>query len=360
MPKQCVKINVGKGYDVIIGSSLLNSCGEMIKSVSDVCRTAVITDSNVEKLYLDKVTKSLETAGFEVITFSFAAGEESKNISTLADILEFLAENNFSRSDMLIALGGGVVGDITGFAAATFLRGVRYIQLPTTLLAAVDSSVGGKTAIDLRAGKNLAGAFCQPEIVICDIDTFDTLPKAELSNGVAESVKYGVLFDEELFDAFAELDISSLTEDKERLINIIAKCVAHKGRVVENDEFDRGERRLLNLGHTIGHAIEKCSSFTVPHGHAVAAGTAMIARAGEAKGITPLGTASKISNMLKKYDLPTNTSFSTDELLSVTLTDKKRTGKTIGLAVIDSIGNCSIKTEPVEALKEYISLSKGE
>lgn len=359
MLSKCVKINVGSGYNVTIGTSLLDSCGEMIKNTVGICRAAIITDSNVEKLYLNKVKNSLVLAGFDVLTFSFKAGEESKNISTLSDILEFLAENNLSRTDILIALGGGVTGDITGFAASIFLRGIRYIQIPTTLLAAVDSSVGGKTAIDLKAGKNLAGAFCQPQSVICDIDTFETLNETELANGVAESVKYGILFDEALFNDFADLNIHALTSNKERLINIISKCVAHKGRVVEEDEFDKGERRLLNLGHTIGHAIEKCSDFSIPHGHAVAIGMAMIARAGEAKGITPIGTYKAITDILEKYTLPTTTVFGTKELLSVSLTDKKRTGKTIGLVLIDGIGKCHVQTEPIESLEEYISLSKG-
>lgn len=360
MLSERVRINAGKGYDVLIGSSLLKTCGEYIKSVTGVCRTAIITDSNVEKLYLNTVKESLEKSGFSVVTFSFPAGEGSKNISTLSDILEFLAENKFTRTDTIIALGGGVVGDISGFSASVFLRGIRYIQIPTTLLAAVDSSVGGKTAIDLKAGKNLAGAFYQPEAVICDIDTFDTLNKRELSCGVSESVKYGILFDEELFNDFSKLNIDSLTKNKEHLINLVSRCVAHKAKVVEKDEFDKGERRLLNLGHTIGHAIEKCSDFSIPHGHAVAIGTVMIAKAGEIKGITKKGTVKKISEVFEKYNLPTDTSFKTDELLSVSLTDKKRAGKVIGLCLINSIGSCSIKEEPIESLKEYISLSKGE
>ena len=341
MTEFSVKINVGKGYEVRIGSSLLDDCGNIIAKTTSLCRVAVITDSNVEKLYLDKVIKSLQQAGFDTLSFSFPAGEESKNISTLSDILEFLAENNFSRTDMLIALGGGVTGDITGFAAAVYLRGIRYVQLPTTLLAAVDSSVGGKTAIDLKAGKNLAGAFKQPEIVLCDISTFETLPETEFSNGIAESIKYGILFDKPLFDAFASSDLSSNRLTGDKLTDVIAKCVAHKGRIVELDEFDNGDRRLLNLGHTIGHAIEKCSSFKIQHGHAVE------------------GTANEISQALAKYALPIDTDFDIDELNAVTLTDKKRAGKKIALIVPEETGKCIIKTEPVEALREYITLGKG-
>lgn len=354
MIKKRVSINVGTGYDVHIGPALLDSCGEILKQVLRECRLAIITDSNVERLYLDKVKKSLSSSGFESVSLTFPAGESSKNISTLSAILEFLAENNFTRKDAVVALGGGVVGDICGFASSVFLRGIRYVQIPTTLLSAVDSSVGGKTAIDLEAGKNLAGAFKQPEVVICDTDTLSTLNETELSNGVAESVKYGILFDKELFDEFAKSDLKSLLDDKEKLVNMIARCVSHKGRIVEKDEFDNGERRLLNLGHTIGHAVEKCSSFSVPHGHAVAIGTSMIARAGEEKGLTECGTFDAVKTVLEKYALPTSCEFSSCELLSSSLNDKKRKGNKIGLVIIESIGKCYIKEEPIEALESYI------
>ena len=283
-----INVEANKKYDVVVGSGLLNSCGEMIKAITGVCRAAVITDSNVSKLYLDRVMKNLVKSGFETDSFEFKAGESSKNIETLSEILEFLAANNYTRTDIIVALGGGVVGVIAGFAASVYLRGVRFVQLPTTMLAMVDSSVGGKTAIDLRAGKNLAGAFYQPEIVLADTDTLKTLNKEELANGYAESIKYGAIFDKELFELF-DSEISD-----EMLEKAIAKCVEHKARVVKNDEFDHGERKLLNLGHTIGHAIENCSGYTIPHGHAVAMGMAMIARASEKMGKCEVGTAEKI------------------------------------------------------------------
>ncbi len=348
-----VKINVGSGYDVKIGSGILSRCGEYISSVTGVCRAAVITDSNVERLYLKEVVKSLSGAGIDAECFVFPAGEESKNIQTLSNILEFLAEKAFTRTDIIIALGGGVTGDMAGFAAAVYLRGIRYIQIPTTLLAAVDSSVGGKTAIDLNAGKNLAGAFKQPSLVICDVDTLSTLPKKEFANGMAETIKYGALFSEELFAQLSEnVSPDSMTE-------IIARCVEFKGRVVESDEFDNGERKLLNLGHTIGHAIEKCSNFKISHGHAVAAGTAMITRAAESLGIAKKGTASLIENALIKYGLPINSDFDTDALVSASLSDKKREGDKITLVLPTEIGKCILKNEPISELEKYINLGKA-
>lgn len=350
---QVIKVEAKKEYDVVVGSGLLADCGERIKAVTGVCRAAVITDSNVSKLYLDKVTKSLGLAGFETDSFVFRAGESSKNIETLSEILEFLAENSYTRSDILVALGGGVVGDITGFAAAVYLRGVRFVQLPTTLLAMVDSSVGGKTAVDLAAGKNLAGAFYQPEVVLADTDTLKTLDKTELANGFAESIKYGVLFDNKLFELFGD----ELSGDK--LEKAISECVAHKARVVKNDEFDRGERKLLNLGHTIGHAIEKCSGYAIPHGHAVAAGMAMIARASEKLGLADVGTSNKIDEILQKYSLPTDCpQFDDKELLSAALGDKKREGGSITLIIPEKIGGSVLKEESVAELEKYITLGK--
>ena len=353
MQTHIVKIQTSKEYDVVIGNVILSECGKQIFDVIGKCRAAVITDSNVGKHYLSIVMSSLENAGIDTKSFSFPAGEEQKNISTLSDILEFLAREKFSRTDVVVALGGGVTGDMAGFAAAVYLRGVRYVQIPTSLLAAVDSSVGGKTAIDLNEGKNLAGAFLQPETVICDTDTLKTLPKEELLNGLCEAIKYGVLFDEELFSDFenlAQTDIASLVE----------RCVSHKGRIVANDEFENGERKLLNLGHTIGHAIEKCSDYKIKHGYAVAIGLCMIARAGEKLLITEKGTAKRIESLFKKHSIPTNTDFSTEELLSVALADKKRQNENITLVVPKKIGECILKTEPISKLEDYIRLGKEE
>lgn len=352
MEYRTVKIQVGKGYEVAVGSGLLDICGKLIADTAGICRAAVITDSNVEGLYLKRVLNSLEKANIDAVSFAFLAGEKSKNINTLSNILEFMAENKLTRGDIVVALGGGVVGDISGFAAAVYLRGIRYIQLPTTLLAAVDSSVGGKTAIDLSVGKNLAGAFKQPELVVCDTDTFETLPATEFSNGMAEAIKYGVLFDSALFELFNE-DMSQMLID-----DIVCRCVYHKGAIVEIDELEKNERKLLNLGHTIGHAIEKCSHYSVTHGHGVAAGMAMMARAGEALGVTETGTAERIEAVLEKYDLPTDTEYDDESLVSAALSDKKRQGESITLILPEKIGKCILCNEPVTSLSRYIELGR--
>ena len=261
-----IPVRVRPPYDVRIGSGLLGRCGDYLAALLGQRRIAVLADDTVASLYLDTVTAALEDAGFAVCSHIFPSGEGRKNLSTLTELLEFLASEHLTRTDCVAALGGGVTGDMAGFAAAVYLRGIRYVQLPTTLLAAVDSSVGGKTAVDLTAGKNLAGAFCQPAAVICDTDCLKTLPPDVFADGAAEAVKTGVLSDEALFALFED---GTLTADPGE---VIARCVAYKAGVVERDEKEQGERKLLNLGHTVGHAIEKCSGYVIPHGHAVAAG----------------------------------------------------------------------------------------
>ena len=345
--RRTVRIQTGKPYDVVIGRGLLEESGRYIRALGPV-RAAVITDSHVAGLYLQPVQDALRAEGIETESFVFPAGESSKNIGTLSEILEFLAEHRFVRSDVIVALGGGVVGDMAGFAAAVYLRGVRFVQLPTTLLAAVDSSVGGKTAVDLTAGKNLAGAFKQPELVLCDTETLTTLPPAQMENGMAEAIKYGVLFSRRLFDRFAQ------EADGPFFMDVIEACVTLKGCIVAADEFDNGERRLLNLGHTIGHAIEKCSGYAQEHGRCVAAGMAMIARAGEKRGVTEAGTAAQIEEMLLRYHLPVDTGYSTKALADAALTDKKRLGGEITLVLPRRIGSCILQAEPVERLTEYI------
>ena len=248
----------------------------------------------------------------------------------------------------MAALGGGVTGDMAGFAAAVYLRGIRYVQLPTTLLAAVDSSVGGKTAVDLAAGKNLAGAFCQPAAVLCDTDCLKTLPPDVFADGAAEAVKTGVLADPSLFTLFED---GTLTADPGA---VIARCVQYKAGVVERDEKEQGERKLLNLGHTVGHAIEKCSGYTIPHGHAVAAGLAVIARAAERLGWTEGPIAERIAVCLAKNGLPTGTDFPAETLAEAALSDKKRAGGDITLVVPRAIGRCELKTLPVAELLPVI------
>lgn len=343
-----IPVKTNPPYTVTIGPGLLRDCGARLRERIPPCHMAVVTDSIVGPLYLETVTESLSAAGYAVSTFEFPAGEESKNVSTLSDILEFLARERLTRSDCLIALGGGVVGDMAGFAAAVYLRGIRYVQMPTTMLSAVDSSVGGKTAIDLKAGKNLAGAFLQPAAVLCDTDCLETLPPEVFADGTAEAVKTGVLCDEGLFALFED---GTLKADP---AEVIARCVEYKAGVVERDEKEQGERKLLNLGHTVGHAIEKCSGYAIPHGHAVAAGLAVMARAAERLRWTNGPIAERVGRCLEAQGLPVSTEFSPEALAEAALADKKRSGGSITLVVPKRIGLCELKTVPVTELLPVI------
>ena len=343
-----VQVNASRNYPVYIGDSLLSSTGERLLSLTKPCKVAIISDSNVWPLYGSQVLASLVNAGFTPVSFVFSAGEASKNTNTYLEILNFLAENQLTRTDCIAALGGGVVGDIAGFSAATYLRGIPYIQIPTTLLAMVDSSVGGKTAIDLPAGKNLAGAFCQPRMVLCDLTTLNTLPDSVFRDGCAEVIKYGVLYDAALFEHLAAHGVSFSRE------YVIARCVELKRDVVAADEFDRGERQKLNLGHTIGHSIEARSQFRITHGQAVAIGMCIIAKASSAYGICTPKIPDRICTVLKAFHLPTSASYSPQELFDGALSDKKRSGSALTLIVPIEIGNCILRATPIEELLSFI------
>ena len=332
---QTIHVNTSTAYDVLIGQGILESAGEKIAALSRAKRVMIISDDIVYPLYGETVTKSLVAAGFAVSSFVFPNGEERKRLSTIEALLEQMAAEHFSRSDLIVALGGGVVGDMAGFAASIFLRGIAYVQIPTTLLAAVDSSVGGKTAVDLSRGKNLCGAFWQPRLVLCDTDTLKTLKHINIEDGLAEMLKYGVICDRDLFYKVKNYK----NEDMEALI---ARCVEIKRDVVSGDEFDRGRRQLLNLGHTVGHAVEAASNFTLTHGHGVATGLAIIARAAEKKGMAKTGMAKEIEDALLACDLPTKTDYDTELLAELTLSDKKTDGDHINLIVPLEIGNTVI------------------
>lgn len=348
MSTQTIQVYTSPAYEVTIGPGVLKNCGPTLQSIMSPCRMAVIADSVVAPLYLKTVEESLSAAGFAVCAYVFPAGESHKNLSTLSDILEFLAENHMARTDCVAALGGGVTGDMAGFAAAVYLRGIRYVQLPTTVLSAVDSSVGGKTAIDLAHGKNLAGAFLQPAAVLCDTDCLKSLPPEVFADGAAEAIKTGVLCDGRLFSLFEKGDLKTVPEE------VIARCVAFKAGVVERDEKEQNERRLLNLGHTIGHAIEKCSGYAIPHGHAVAAGLAIMARAAEKLGWAESGTAKRICGCLVKNDLPVTTEYDAGRLAAAAAADKKRSGSHITIVVPAAIGRCELKKIPLEELLPII------
>lgn len=342
-----ITVNASKQYDVLIGNDLLEKAGEICLNYIGRCKAAIITDSNVDALYSRTLEKSLIQAGYDVTKFVFKAGEQSKNINTLIDILNFLADSDLTRSDCIFALGGGVVGDIAGFAASVYLRGIRFVQIPTTLLSAVDSSVGGKTGIDLNSKKNIVGAFHQPSLVICDYSLQDTLSDEIFHDGCAEVIKYGIINDKALFELLSD-------GFKENIEEIISFCVNNKRMIVEEDEFDTGKRQLLNFGHTIGHAIEKCSSFEISHGKAVAIGMIIVTKAAHKKGLCDHKTLESLISILKKAALPISCSFDSKELANVALSDKKRKGDSITLVVPYAVGDCRLYTLPVNELESFI------
>lgn len=331
-----VHVKASKEYDIHIGDGILASVGEKVRPLLSGEKAALITDDNVDALYACTVEDSLKAAGIECRKFVFAHGEASKNIATLTAILEFLAENRFRRNDMIAALGGGVVGDIAGFAAATYMRGVGYVQIPTTLLAAVDASVGGKTGVDLEHGKNLAGAFWQPSLVICDCDVLRALPEEIFANGMAEVIKCGVIRDEKILECIENGMVF------EELKWLIERCVTIKRDIVEQDEFDTSVRQLLNFGHTVGHAIEKLSNYTVPHGHAVAIGMVYEVKLAERIGICDTGLALRLMNILSGWQFRTHTDYDDNNILNTMYTDKKNMDGRIAFAFPARIGRCDM------------------
>ena len=346
-----VTVNASRVYDIVIDKGILDKAGSLALDVlGKSCTAAILTDSNVAPLYAERLEASLNSAGFSTARFVIPAGEESKSAESYIAFLSFLAKNKITRSDCIFALGGGVVGDLAGFCAATYLRGIKFIQIPTTLLAMVDSSVGGKTAIDLPEGKNLVGAFYQPSLVICDYETLDTLPDNVFADGCAEVIKYGIINERPLFDKLKEKNI------KDQLEDIIENCVRDKRDVVNADERDTGIRQLLNLGHTAAHSIEILSSFEISHGSAVAMGMALIARAANKMGFCPDSDLEDIINILEVYGLPTACDFEAHSLAEVALSDKKRNGSKISLIIPFGIGNSQIYEVGVDELEGIFSM----
>ena len=340
-----IHVNASKSYDILIERGILDRAGEEIKTV---CGAGEALIDTVWDLYGETVLASMQKAGFDVTSFTFPHGEQSKNLSVYADILNALAARHLSRKGLVVALGGGVVGDLAGFAAATYQRGMGFAQIPTTLLAMVDSSVGGKTAIDLPAGKNLAGTFYQPWLVLCDPDCLDSLPDEIFHDGCAEVIKYAVLGNAPFFD---DLRAGSAHAQLE---HIIETCVTMKRDIVAQDEFDRGQRQLLNLGHTFGHGIEACSSFAVSHGSAVAIGMAMIVRAAVQFGFCTTETRDTVLDLLRQYGLPTDCAYPAEQMLGVVLHDKKSSGGSVSLIVPTAIGHCEIRKTPADEISNWL------
>ena len=343
-----IPVRASRPYDVLIAPGLLDRIGELLRPLTGAENAAVICGDLVYPLYAGRAVRALERAGFRVFVKTIPHGEEHKNPATWAGILSFLCENELGRDDPILALGGGVTGDLAGFAAASYRRGCPFVQVPTTLLAAVDASVGGKTAIDLPGGKNQAGFFYQPLAVFCDPTLFATLPARELRCGLAELVKMGVLFDRALFDSLRGGYDPACAEE------LVARGVALKCGVVERDELDRGERRLLNLGHSFGHAIERRSAYSISHGEAVAIGMAMIARAAALRGLCTVGTAEEIVSLLRALSLPTDCPYPAEELLAALRRDKKRSASALCLVVPREIGRCELLEVPLDELAGWL------
>ena len=341
-----ITAHTSKVYDIVIGENLLNDCGSYIKNAVSPCKAMILSDSNVAPIYMERVEKSLKNAGFDVYSHIFPAGEQNKVFETVYKIDIALAEALFTRSDIVVALGGGVTGDMAGFAAAVYMRGIRFVQLSTSLLSDIDSSVGGKTGCDLPNGKNLVGAFHQPEIVVIDTKALDTLPEKYICDGMGEAVKYGVIRSKELFD---KIENGYDTE------NLIYDCVRIKCDIVENDERESGERKLLNFGHTLGHSIEKYYNFDkFSHGEAVAIGMVMMAKAAEKNKICDVGVSEKIANACRKFNLPTECDAPLAELVEICLSDKKQASGGIDLILPTEIGNCIIKRVANSELYEFL------
>lgn len=345
-----VHVATGKPYDIFIERGIIENCGEYAAKLSTAKKVTVITDSNVAPLYQWKVVNSLQQSGFDVKTHTFKAGEESKTLTTISEMYNTIADFRMTRKDLIIALGGGVTGDMAGFAAATYLRGIDFIQIPTSLLAQVDSSVGGKTGVDLPFGKNLVGAFHQPIAVLIDPNTLSTLPDAYICDGMAEVIKYGCIKDADFFNNLEKENAYDHIED------VIETCVSIKRDVVSRDEREAGERMLLNFGHTLGHAIEKLYNFKgISHGMAVAIGMVLIAKAGEKQGITEEGTSQRIIDICKKYGLPVSDKATFADMAEAAKGDKKTAGGGISLVLLDKIGSSFTKKVELDNLLDFIT-----
>ena len=324
----------------------LREIGKYLNEIQDGGRICIVTDSNVVPLYLKPCRDSLESAGYEVYEYILPAGEASKNAENYLKLLEYLVSVSMTRSDGIVALGGGMVGDLAGFAAATYMRGIPVYQVPTTLLAAVDSSVGGKTAIDLPAGKNLVGAFHQPKLVLQDSSLLDTLPPEIYREGMAEVIKYGMIESPSLFEA-----LKDPAKTKENLQDVIATCVNIKKKYVEEDERDIGIRHKLNFGHTLGHAMEILSDYNLSHGDAVAKGMYWMTQIAVTEGWCEPRVLEELETILIAYGFDLTLDYNRDEIYRVLCSDKKRTGNRIRIVTPDEVGQCRIRTMKLEEVK---------
>lgn len=345
MEQQKITVKASGTYDILISKGGLCNIGRALKERFKPCTISILSDDKVFPLYGKIVTDALKAAGFSTVSHVIPNGEQSKTLDNVTTFIHRMVQAQVTRTDMVLALGGGVVGDMAGFAAAIYLRGIPYIQVPTTLLAAVDSSVGGKTAVDISAGKNLVGAFHQPALVYLDTDTLNTLDPTVMRDGFAEVIKYGIILDSKLFDTVSKPDSFDLA-------TVIARCIEIKRDIVEQDEFDKGLRGLLNFGHTFGHAIEKLSGFTITHGSAVARGMIIAAKVARIYGFTDY--TEQITKVVSDYGFETDCPYSADELYGVILSDKKRSGSDITLVLPKQIGASTLEKMPALQVLELM------
>lgn len=343
-------------YEILIKKGALAQVGQWVKSLWQPQRVAIITDSNVVTLYGEQVKEQLLTAGFEADLFVVPAGEVSKSLAQATLLYDQLAEAGYTRSDGIIALGGGVIGDLAGFVASTYMRGLHFLQIPTTLLAQVDSSIGGKTAVNTQNAKNLVGTFSQPEGVLIDSETLNTLDDRRLREGIAEVVKAGAIADRNLW-----MLLETMNDEYELLARaeeVIPLALQVKKNVVEEDEFDHGSRLLLNFGHTIGHGIENTAGYgVVSHGEAVAMGMILMNRQSENLGLTAKGTTEQLELMLQRFHLPTDyqeISTKKEAIYQAVTHDKKARGKQLKIILLEQIGQAKIVSIPIEEIRDYI------
>jgi 3-dehydroquinate synthase len=329
-------------YEILIKKGILKNIGDELKKVVKGNKVVVLTDSNVDRLYGESTIQSIKNAGFTVDKIVFKAGEESKSFETVLDIYSKLASFKANRTTTLITLGGGVVGDMGGFVASTFVRGIPFVQIPTTLLAQVDSSIGGKVAVNLPEGKNLVGSFYHPDAVFIDTDALNTLEDRVFNDGMSEVIKYGCIKDKQLFKKL--LSFKDIEELKENLEDVIFNCCSIKKVVVEADEKETGERMLLNFGHTIGHAIEKYFDYKeYTHGEGVAIGMNIITALAEKDGLTEPGTTEIIKKILIKYSLPLEVKgLDVDKVIDIIKLDKKNLEKDLNIILLNKIGDSFI------------------
>ena len=341
-----IKVKTTREYSVLVGSGAISQLKEELPLVTNANRILVVSDDNVAPLHLDSLLSKL--SDYNTYSLILTHGEENKNIETVLSILTYLKENSFDRDDLVIALGGGVVGDISAFASSIYMRGIDFINIPTTLLSQVDSSVGGKTGVDFCGAKNIVGSFFQPRLVICDTDYLKTLPEDIFSDGCAEVIKYAFIGDDELLP---------IIEDgiKKNIDEIVYRCVYDKDLVVSRDEFDRGDRALLNFGHTIGHAVESLSDYKVSHGKAVAIGMSMITLGAEKLGVCPTGVYDRLVTVLKANSLPTTTNTDKDDIMSAVRNDKKKSGDRITAVLPIDMCCCVTRKLTFEMLSEYVN-----